>query len=74
MPPGATEIPTAANGRAMLVRLAWGLGKFTVKNILIPIAITAATAVLLEKLADRVAPKEPNGVAGDRGDRASMAM
>jgi hypothetical protein len=40
----------------MLARLAWGLGKFTVKNILVPIAITAATAVVLQKLADRVDP------------------
>jgi hypothetical protein len=46
----------------MLIRLMWGLGKFTVKNIVIPIAITAATAIVLEKLADRVAPPEPNGL------------
>lgn len=49
----------------MLVRLAWGIGKFTVKNILIPIAITAATAVVLQKLADRVDPGHANGVADD---------
>ena len=38
------------------MRLAWGIGKFAVKNILVPIAITAATAVVLQKLADRVDP------------------
>jgi hypothetical protein len=43
-------------------RLVWFTGKFTVKHILVPIAITAATAVVLEKLADRI---EPNGVAVD---------
>lgn len=46
----------------MLVRLMWGLGKFTVKHIVVPIAITAATAIVLEKLAERVAPSEPNGL------------
>jgi len=45
----------------MIIRIAWGIGKFAVKHILLPIAITAATAVVLEKLADRVAPKDPNG-------------
>ena len=44
------------------MRLVWGLGKFTVKHVLVPIAITAATAVVLEKLADRVSPKEANGI------------
>ena len=63
----------------MIIRLAWGIGKFAVKHILVPIAITAATAVILEKLADRVAPKDPNGStaapASPRGaSRASMAV
>lgn len=40
----------------MLVRLAWGIGKFAVKHVLVPIAITAVTAVVLQKLADRVDP------------------
>ena len=40
----------------MLGRLVWGLGKLTVKYVLVPIAITAATAVVLESLAQRVAP------------------
>jgi hypothetical protein len=49
----------------MLVRLAWGIGKFAVKHVLIPIAITAATAVVLQKLADRVDPDHAaaNGAA-----------
>ena len=65
----------------MLGRIIWGLGKFTVKHVLVPIAITAVTAVVLQKLADRVAPKEPNGAANtsdrparDRPSRASMAV
>ena len=65
----------------MIIRLAWGIGKFAVKHVLVPIAITAVTAVVLEKLADRVAPKEePNGSgaadrpARDRPSRASMAV
>lgn len=45
----------------MIVRLAWGLGKFAVKHVLVPIAITAATAVVLQKLADRVDPDHANG-------------
>lgn len=62
----------------MIMRLAWGIGKFAVKHVLVPIAITAVTAVVLEKLADRVAPKEEsNGSASassGRPSRASMAV
>lgn len=63
----------------MIIRLAWGIGKFAVKHVLVPIAITAVTAVVLEKLADRVAPKdEPNGASASassgRPSRASMAV
>lgn len=62
----------------MIIRIAWGIGKFAVKHVLVPIAITAVTAVVLEKLADRVAPKEePNGSAASassRPSRASMAV
>jgi hypothetical protein len=62
----------------MIMRLAWGIGKFTVKHVLVPIAITALTAVVLEKLADRVAPKEEtNGSSSSsssRPSRASMAV
>lgn len=46
----------------MLIRLVWGLGKFTVKHVVVPIAITAATAIVLEKLADRVSPPASNGI------------
>jgi hypothetical protein len=62
----------------MIIRIAWGIGKFAVKHVVVPIAITAATAVLLQKLADRVAPVEPNGAEADRRaarpSRASMAV
>lgn len=47
----------------MIIRLAWGIGKFAVKHVLLPIAITAATAVVLQKLADRVDPEHANGSA-----------
>lgn len=50
-------------GAAMIIRLAWGLGKFAVKHVLVPIAITAATAVVLQKLADRVDPDHANGAS-----------
>ncbi len=55
----------------MLLRLAgravWFVSKFTVKHILVPIAITAATAVALQKLADRIAPPESPVKAGPDG-------
>jgi hypothetical protein len=70
---------------SMIIRLAWGIGKFAVKHVLVPIAITAVTAIVLEKLADRVAPKETDGMEGEstsaagdsrpsRPSRASMAV
>lgn len=40
----------------LLGRLVWFTGKITVRHILVPIAITALTAVVLEKLADRISP------------------
>jgi len=49
----------------MLVRLAWGLGKFTVKRVVVPIALLAVTAAVLQKLADRVDPDHANGMADD---------
>jgi hypothetical protein len=58
----------------MLFRLVWGLGKLTVKHVVVPIAITALTAVVLQKLADRVAPPEPNGAVKQDVDRASLAV
>lgn len=59
----------------MLGKIVWGLGKFTVKHILVPIAITAATAVILQKLADRVDPDHANGsVSGGDVDRANLAV
>lgn len=57
----------------MIIRLAWGIGKFAVKHVLVPIAITAVTAIVLEKLADRVAPKEGDGMDGADGASASPA-
>ena len=59
----------------MLGRILWGLGKFTVKHVLVPIAITAVTAVVLQKLADRVDPDHANGRATSSNvDRASLAV
>jgi hypothetical protein len=68
----------------MIIRLAWGIGKFAVKHVLVPIAITAVTAIVLEKLADRVAPKEGEADGASessasmdrpaRPSRASMAV
>jgi hypothetical protein len=59
----------------MLGKILWGLGKFTVKHILVPIAITAATAVVLQKLADRVDPDHVNGrLAAGEVDRANLAV
>ncbi|HLF16336.1 MAG TPA: hypothetical protein VI796_02755 [Candidatus Thermoplasmatota archaeon] len=42
-------------------RLVWGTAKFATKHVLVPIAITAATAIVLGKLADRIAPKAERG-------------
>jgi hypothetical protein len=58
----------------MIMRLAWGLGKFAVKHVVVPIAITALTAVVLQKLADRVDPDHANGsVAAPKPSRAPRA-
>ncbi|MES2155816.1 MAG: hypothetical protein V4510_11830 [bacterium] len=47
----------------MLGRLAWGAGKLAMKYVVIPIAVTAATAFVLGGLVERVRrQKEPNGV------------
>lgn len=46
----------------LLGKTVWFAGKLTVKHVLIPIAITAATAVVLEKLAQRL---EGDGLARD---------
>lgn len=59
----------------MLGRIIWGLGKFTVKHIVVPIAITAITAVVLQKLADRVDPEHANGRVAHRSvDRTNLAV
>lgn len=59
----------------MLGRIIWGLGKFTVKHVVVPIAITAVTAVVLQKLADRVDPDHANGrVSRAEVDRANLAV
>lgn len=47
----------------LLGRLVWFTGKVAVKYVVVPIAVTAATAVVLEKLADRL--DERNGVHVD---------
>lgn len=47
----------------LLGKTVWFSGKMVVKHVLVPIAITAATAVVLEKLVERL-DKEPNGSVG----------
>ena len=53
----------------MLARLVGGIvvgtAKLAIKYVLIPVAVTAATAILLEKLAERVRGDEvmENGIA-----------
>lgn len=43
-------------------KVLWGTSKIMVKHIVIPIAITAATAVVLDELTKKVrADKAPNG-------------
>lgn len=44
----------------LLGKTVWFAGKMAVKYVLVPIAITAATAVVLEKLSDRL-DNTPNG-------------
>lgn len=44
----------------LLGKTVWFTGKMAVKYVLVPIAITAATAVVLEKLSERL-DKTPNG-------------
>lgn len=58
----------------LLGKTVWFAGKMAVKYVVIPIAITAATAVVLEKLADRLddGSKAPNGT-GARPARPARA-
>ena len=44
----------------LLGKTVWFAGKMAVKYVLVPIAITAATAVVLEKLSERL-DNTPNG-------------
>ena len=44
----------------LLGKTVWFTGKMAVKYVLVPIAITAATAVILEKLSERL-DNAPNG-------------
>lgn len=52
----------------LLGKTVWFAGKMAVKYVVVPIAITAATAVVLEKLSERL-DKEPNGSAAPRPSR-----
>ena len=52
----------------LLGKTVWFSGKMVVKHVLVPIAITAATAVVLEKLVERL-DKTPNGTAAPRPAR-----
>lgn len=44
-------------------KVAWKTGKFAVKHVVIPIAISAATAVVLNELAEKIreGTPEPSG-------------
>jgi hypothetical protein len=50
----------------LLGKLVWFSGKMAVKYVLVPIAITAATAVVLEKLAERMDDGSANGGASGK--------
>ena len=47
----------------LLGKAVWFTGKMAVKYVVVPIAITAATAVVLEKLADRLEDKPDEAAA-----------
>ncbi len=59
----------------LLGKSVWFVGKMTVKHVLVPIAITAGTAIVLGKLAERLdaaadaddAEAEPNGADAGNG-------
>ena len=56
----------------LLGKLVWFSGKMVVKYVVVPIAITAATAVVLEKLSERLdgpSATEPNGTGPVRRPR-----
>lgn len=54
----------------LLGKTVWFVGKMTVKHVVVPIAITAATAVVLGKLAERL-DASSDGLAN--GQAASSA-
>lgn len=58
---------------ALLGKTVWFTGKMVVKHVLVPIAITAATAIVLEKLAERLGPETPNGSTGSRPARPRVS-
>ena len=47
----------------LLGKTVWFAGKMAVKYVVVPIAITAATAVVLEKMAERLDKSEADGAA-----------
>ena len=56
----------------LLGKTVWFSGKMVVKYVLVPIAITAATAVVLEKLSERL-DNSPNGTVAPKGARPRAA-
>lgn len=43
----------------MLVKLAWGTTKFTVKHVVIPLAYTAVMAAIISAAADKIREATP---------------
>lgn len=64
---------------SLLGKTVWFVGKMTVKHVLVPIAITAGTAIVLGKLAERLdaaagqAGTQPNGAEAGNGIDAAPA-
>lgn len=55
----------------LLGKTVWFVGKMTVKHVVVPIAITAATAVILGKLAERL--DASHGVANGHAAASASA-
>ncbi len=57
----------------LLGKAVWFSGKMAVKYVIVPIAITAATAIVLEKLADRLEDKPDGAMASATAPAARPA-
>lgn len=50
-------------------KLLWGTAKFTVKHVVVPIAITAATAIVLDEISKRLREGGHGGKAGNAASK-----